>query len=117
MQGAPVIPEIFIKPGDVVAGKYKIVRIIGEGGMGVVVEAVHQTLDQRVAIKFHRPQTSASEESIARFLREAKSAAQIKSEHVVRVTDVAVLEGGDPYFVMEYLEGRDLDDLIQVEGP
>jgi serine/threonine-protein kinase len=117
MQRTAAPDQKFVKPGDLIAGKYRIVRIIGEGGMGVVVEAVHQTLDQRVAIKFHRPQTSASAESIARFLREAKSAAQIKSEHVVRVTDVAVLEDGDPYFVMEYLEGRDLDDLIQVEGP
>jgi eukaryotic-like serine/threonine-protein kinase len=106
-----------IKPGDVVAGKYGIVRIIGEGGMGVVVEAVHQQLDQRVAIKFHRPQTTGNQESIARFLREAKAAAQIKSEHVVRVTDVATLENGAPYFVMEYLEGRDLDAIIQADGP
>jgi eukaryotic-like serine/threonine-protein kinase len=117
MHGTAALHESFVKPGDVIAGKYRIVRVIGEGGMGIVAEAVHQTLDQRVAIKFHRPQASASAESVARFVREAKSAAQIKSEHVVRVTDVAVLEGGDPYFVMEYLEGRDLDNLIQSDGP
>ena len=117
MQGAPAIPEIFIKPGDIVAGKYKIIRIIGEGGMGIVVEAVHQTLDQRVAIKFHRPQASENEESIARFLREARAAAQIPSEHIARVSDVATLDGGDPYFVMEFLEGEDLDSVIEADGP
>jgi serine/threonine protein kinase len=117
MQGTAEVMGSFVKPGDIVAGKYKIIRILGEGGMGIVVEAMHQTLDQRVAIKFHRPQTTGGADSVARFLREAKSAAQIKSEHVVRVTDVAVLEDGDPYFVMEYLEGRDLDSLIQTEGP
>jgi serine/threonine-protein kinase len=117
MQGAPVTPEIFIKPGDIVAGKYKVIRIIGEGGMGVVVEAVHQTLDQRVAIKFHRPQASGNEESIARFLREARAAAQIRSEHIARVSDVATLDGGDPYFVMEFLEGQDLDAVIEADGP
>jgi eukaryotic-like serine/threonine-protein kinase len=107
----------YVKPGDLIAGKYRVVRVIGEGGMGIVAEAVHQALDQRVAIKFHRPRTLACSESIARFLREAKSAAQIKSEHVVRVMDVGVLEDGDPYFVMEYLEGSDLDSLIQADGP
>jgi eukaryotic-like serine/threonine-protein kinase len=117
MQGTASIPESFIKPGDIVAGKYKIVRILGEGGMGVVVEALHQALDQRVAIKFHRQKVGGGSDSVARFLREAKSAAQIRSEHVVRVTDVAVLEDGDPYFVMEYLEGQDLDSVIQSDGP
>jgi eukaryotic-like serine/threonine-protein kinase len=117
MQGSTAREDGFVKPGDVVAGKYAIVRVIGEGGMGIVVEAVHQKLDQRVAIKFHRPQTSGNDESVARFLREAKAAAQIRSEHVVRVTDVAMMENGAPYFVMEYLEGRDLDAVIQAEGP
>ncbi len=117
MQGAPVTPEIFIKPGDVIAGKYKIIRIIGEGGMGIVVEAIHEKLDQRVAIKFHRPQAIANEESIARFLREARAAAQIQSEHIARVSDVATLDGGDPYFVMEFLEGEDLDSVIEADGP
>jgi eukaryotic-like serine/threonine-protein kinase len=117
MEGSTAREDGFVKPGDVVAGKYGIVRVIGEGGMGIVVEAVHQKLDQRVAIKFHRPQTSGNDESVARFLREAKAAAQIRSEHVVRVTDVAMMENGAPYFVMEYLEGRDLDAVIQAEGP
>jgi serine/threonine-protein kinase len=117
MQGAPITPEILFKPGDVIAGKYEIIRIIGEGGMGIVVEAVHQALDQRVAIKFHRPQASANQESIARFLREARAAAQIRSEHIARVSDVATLDGGDPYFVMEFLDGQDLDSVLEADGP
>src|SRR5580658_1192181 len=117
MQRMAALHKSIVVPGDVVGGKYRIARVIGEGGMGVVVEAVHETLDQRVAIKFHRPQGSASAESIARFLMEAKSAAQIRSEHVVRVTDVAVHDGGEPYFVMEYLDGIDMEKLIQSDGP
>ena len=105
-----------IVPGAVVAGKYRITRILGAGGMGLVAEAVHEALGQRVAIKFLRAQTLQGEATV-RFLREAKAAAQMRSEHVARVTDVATLEGGTPYFVMEYLEGRDLDVAVATDGP
>src|ERR1019366_1676063 len=84
------------------------------GGMGWVVVATHLQLEQRVALKFMRAShTSASPEAVGRFLREARAAARIQSEHVARVSDVGTLENGAPYLVMEYLEGRDLDSVLQ----
>jgi serine/threonine-protein kinase len=105
-----------VKEGDVLAGKYRIERVLGVGGMGVVVAARHLQLDQRVALKFLHPEALASKDVVARFAREARAAAKIQSEHVARVVDVGTLETGSPYMVMEYLEGRDLDAVIEERG-
>ncbi len=102
-----------VEIGSMLAGKYRIERVIGQGGMGVVVAATHDELDQRVAIKFLSPEGAKGVEWIARFAREAKAAAKIKNEHAVKVFDVGRLEGGVPYMVMEYLEGRNLDEIIE----
>ncbi|MGD0530623.1 MAG: serine/threonine-protein kinase, partial [Polyangiaceae bacterium] len=96
------------QPGDVILGKYRIERVIGLGGMGAVVAARHLQLEERVAIKFLLPEMLANQEVVQRFLREAKAAIRIRSEHCVRVLDVGTLETGAPYMVMEYLEGKDL---------
>jgi serine/threonine-protein kinase len=96
------------QPGDVILGKYRIERVIGLGGMGAVVAARHLQLEERVAIKFLLPAMLANEDVVQRFLREAKAAIRIRSEHCVRVLDVGTLETGAPYMVMEYLEGQDL---------
>ncbi len=109
--------ERIVKPGDVLAGKYLVDRLLGVGGMGVVVAATHTQLDQRVAIKLLLPAMMGSREIVERFQREARAAAKIKSEHVVRVSDVGALDGGVPYIVMEFLEGRDLGDLLERRGP
>jgi eukaryotic-like serine/threonine-protein kinase len=85
--------------------------------MGIVVEGRHEALDQRVAIKFLRPQTAKSAEAKERFMREARAAARIESEHVVRVFDVGMHEGSIPYMVMEFLEGMDLDREMHLRGP
>jgi serine/threonine-protein kinase len=103
------------RPGDVVAGKYVVERVIGSGGMGVVVAARHVHLGERVALKFLH--TSTDESFVARFLREAQLAVRIKSEHVGRVLDVGTLDDGSPYMVMELLEGSDLDQLLRAHGP
>jgi eukaryotic-like serine/threonine-protein kinase len=103
------------RAGDVIAGKYRIERVLGAGGMGVVVEAFHLSLDEKVAIKYLKPEALENPASVERFAREARASAKIKSEHVCRVLDVLV-EDGVPYLVMEYLEGRDLDDLVTKEG-
>jgi len=104
-------------PGSVVAGKYRVERLLGEGGMGWVVQAMHLQLDQRVALKFMNASVaSASPEAVARFLREARAAARIQSEHVARVSDVGTLDTGAPYLVMEYLEGQDLDSLLRIRN-
>lgn len=107
----PVAPVL---PGETLGGKYRVERIIGEGGMGVVVAARHLALDERVAIKFliGKP----SEPSVERFLREARAAAKVKGEHVCRVFDFGRLETGEPYIVMEHLEGIDLARKLAREG-
>jgi serine/threonine protein kinase len=105
-----------IRVNDIVAGKYRVERMLGEGGMGVVVAARHLELDQPVAIKFLLPQIAEQASSAERFRREAKAAARIKSEHVCRVLDVGTLESGVPYMVMEYLEGCDLSSEVSFRG-
>ena len=91
--------------GDVLAGKYRVERVIGAGGMGVVVAATHLELDEVVAIKLLLPEALANAEAVARFSREARAAVKIKSEHVARVIDVGKLDSGAPYIVMEFSPG------------
>ena len=105
-----------VAEGDILAGKYEVIRVIGAGGMGVVVEARHLQLDQRVALKFLLVDEHQSEDAVGRFLREGRAAAQIKSEHVARVSDVGTLEGGAPFIVMEYLQGEDLSEVLAKRG-
>lgn len=104
-------------PGAVLAGKYRIDRVLGAGGMGVVVAAHHVHLEERVAIKTLLPEMLAHSEAVERFLREARAAVKIKSEHVAHVSDVGTLENGAPYMVMEFLEGEDLSALVDKRGP
>jgi serine/threonine-protein kinase len=101
-----------IKTGDVLAGKYRVERVLGVGGMGYVVAALHLELGQRVAVKFLMPELCKNEEPVMRFLREARAAVRIRNEHVARVLDVGKLDTGAPYMVMEYLEGNDLADEL-----
>ncbi|MBX3215853.1 MAG: serine/threonine protein kinase, partial [Labilithrix sp.] len=106
-----------VNPGDVLGGKYKVERILGAGGMGVVVAATHVDLGQRVALKFMLKEAMADPAHAERFLREAKSAVQLRSVHTARVLDVGRLKNDEPFMVMEYLEGRDLDAELQARGP
>jgi len=99
--------------GDVLSGKYRIERVLGSGGMGVVVAAHHLQLDERVAIKFLLPEGLKNPEALVRFEREARAAVKIKNEHVARTIDVGKLENGAPYIVMEFLEGSDLATLLR----
>jgi len=105
-----------VREGEVVADKYRIGKQIGSGAMGTVFAAHHLLLDQKVAIKFLVPEALGHAEAVARFVREARAAVVIKSEHVVRVLDVALLEGGAPYIVMEHLEGCDLAAWLHAYG-
>ncbi|MGD0527986.1 MAG: serine/threonine-protein kinase [Polyangiaceae bacterium] len=104
-----------VNPGDILDDKYRVEKILGAGGMGVVVVATHLHLDQRVAIKFLLPSVSKNAEAVARFAREARAAARISSEHVARVIDVAKMKDGAPYIVMEYLEGHDLEQMLETK--
>jgi eukaryotic-like serine/threonine-protein kinase len=105
-----------LEPGTVVAGKYRIERVIGQGGMGIVAAAQHIQLEQRVALKLMLPHAISSGEAVSRFLREARAAARISSEHVARVFDVGSLESGEPYIAMEYLEGQDIAAVLAARG-
>lgn len=100
-----------------IAGKYRVERVLGEGGMGVILEATHLQLEERVAIKVLRANLAKDDQLVARFLREARTAIKIRSEHVVRILDVASLDSGAPYIVMELLEGTDLDKVLSDRGP
>lgn len=104
-----------ILPGETLAGKYKIERVLGRGGMGIVVAARHLDLDEHVAIKFLVGEAPAG--ALERFQREARAAAKVKSEHVCRVLDVGKVDTGEPYIVMEHLEGEDLAERLEREGP
>ena len=105
-----------VAEGQILAGKYRVERVLGSGGMGVVVAAWHLELEQRVAMKFLHPLALERTDTAERFRREARSAAKIRSEHVARVIDVGVMEGGVPYMVMEYLEGHDISDEMAKVG-
>jgi eukaryotic-like serine/threonine-protein kinase len=105
-----------VRVGDVVAEKYLVERTLGVGGMGVVVQARDQVLDRQVAIKFLLPKLAGSETAVQRFVREARAATRITSEHVVRLLEIEKLPSGTPFFVMEYLEGCDLRTLLRERG-
>jgi eukaryotic-like serine/threonine-protein kinase len=106
-----------IAPGDVIAGKYQIEREIGRGGMGIVFAALHVDLDQPVAVKILHEYAAYDQAAIARLLREARAAAKISSNHVVRVMDVGAFPEGGAYITMELLDGRDLADILREKGP
>lgn len=109
--------EMPFVPGQIIAGKYDVIELLGVGGVGFVVAAHHNELGDKVALKFLRPEMLVREDIVARFAQEALAAARIKNEHVVRVFDVGTLPNGHPYIVMEFLDGRDLASVVQQDGP
>jgi serine/threonine protein kinase len=105
-----------VREGEILAGKYRVDKILGAGGMGIVVAARHLQLDTKVAIKFLLPAMVENPEAVSRFAREARAAVRITSEHVARVLDVGTLVNGAPYMVMEFLEGGDLGAWVRQRG-
>jgi serine/threonine protein kinase len=103
--------------GAVVAGKYRVDQVIGFGGMGIVCAATHVELGTPIAIKFVRPERASDERAVARFLTEARAAAQLQSQFACRVMDCGRLPSSSPYIVMEYLVGQDLRSLVDTRGP
>jgi serine/threonine-protein kinase len=103
--------------GTLLADKYRVDRVIGRGGMGMVIGATHLHLQQPVALKFLLPELVGNPSLVERFVREARASAQLRSEHVCRVADVGTFQNGVPYIVMELLEGSDLASLLQQRGP
>ncbi|MBK8936461.1 MAG: protein kinase [Polyangiaceae bacterium] len=108
--------EIAYRPGDVLADKYKVDRVIGMGGFGAVLAATHLKLDQRVAVKILLPHAAKNAAAAERFMREARAAVKIRSEHVATVKDVGQLSDGTPYMEMEFLEGQDLSNVLKTSG-
>jgi len=104
-----------IRPGLVIAGKYRLEEEIGRGSMGTVYRAVHVTLGQRVAIKLISGEHLQSSEARKRFSVEAKAAAKLRSRHVVQVYDDGETPEGNPYIVLEYLEGETLEQRLERE--
>ena len=115
--GAMLASMIPVEVGEVLAGKYRIDRVIGAGGMGVVVAAEHIQLRQIVAIKFVRADAIGSGEGLERFLREARAVVRLRSEHVARVIDVGALADGTPFMVMDFLLGSTLSALLDEASP
>lgn len=110
--------QVMLQPqvGEVIAGKYRLDRVLGAGGMGMVFAATHMELDRLVAVKFVHAVYCQNPEVIARFVREARAVVKIESEHVAKVIDVGHTESGAPYMVMEHLDGEDLSDVLKL-GP
>ncbi|MGK3960921.1 serine/threonine protein kinase [Sorangium sp. So ce118] len=109
--------EAPVRIGDVLLGKYTVERVLGQGGMGVVLAARHRELGELFAIKLLLPRAVADAHATERFVREARAAVRLKGEHAVRVHDVGRLESGSPYMVMEHLEGSDLQQVVRDRGP
>jgi serine/threonine protein kinase len=98
--------------GQIIAGRFRVERLLGEGGMGSVYEATHETLPRKFAIKILRPELAHDKNFIERFRREAIAAARVEHPNVIYITDFGYTEDGSVYLVMEYLEGKGLDELI-----
>lgn len=105
-----------LEPGQILDGKYRVGRLIGEGGMGTVYEGENSRIGRRVAIKVLHAQVAAMPEFVERFEREARAAARIGSPHVCDVLDLGDLPNGDRYIVMEYLDGVSFEDRIDARG-
>jgi len=106
-------PTAAFANGSIVAGKYLIEATLAEGGVGTVASAMHVTLQQRVAIKYLKPKALASPSLVERFVREARLAAQIRSEHVVRVHDVGILQNGALSMQAEANVPRDIVNVVE----
>jgi len=104
-------------PSETRLGAYRIDRMLGEGGMGFVYEATHEVLNRRSAIKMLRPELAAHAPIVTRFLNEAKAVNLIDHQNIVNVYDYGDNQDGSVYFVMEYLEGETLDDLMRKRRP
>ncbi|HEU4583851.1 MAG TPA: serine/threonine-protein kinase [Polyangiaceae bacterium] len=114
---SPALPGAHAEPGSLIAGKYRVSRALGSGGMGIVLLARHEALERNVAIKLLRATEDApSADGMARLTREARAASRLESEHSARVLDVGTLDDGAPFIVMEYLSGKDLAQLLREQA-
>jgi eukaryotic-like serine/threonine-protein kinase len=108
--------DLGVRIGQVFLGKYRVESILGHGAMGIVAKCTHLTLNEAIAIKMLRKEVLSDRDAHERFMREAQAAAKLRSEYVARVTDVGTFENNVPYIVMEFLDGLDLDALLEERG-
>jgi serine/threonine-protein kinase len=104
------------RTGEIIGGKYRVVRFLAAGGMGVVYEAQHTVVKRRFAVKFLRPELTERRESLARFQREAQTAGALESENLTAAVDFGIAGDGSPYIVMEYLVGESVEALLDRDG-
>jgi serine/threonine-protein kinase len=104
------------RTGELIGGKYRVVRFLAAGGMGVVYEAQHTVVKRRFAVKFLRPELAERRESLARFQREAQAAGALESENLTAAVDFGIAADGSPYIVMEYLVGENVEALLDRNG-
>ncbi len=105
-----------LEPGQVIEGKYRIVRLLGEGGMGAVYEGENTAIQRKVAIKILHAAVAGNSDAVSRFEKEAQAAGRIGSDHITEVLDLGTLPNGDRFMVMEYLDGTTLSGRIQARG-
>ena len=103
--------------GALLVDRYRVIRVVGRGGMGVVYEAEHAALGKRVAIKLMLEKYAQDAEAVARFQREALAASRIGNPHIIDVMDIGVAPDGRSFVVMELLDGLPLSQVLEQTGP
>ena len=101
--------------GHIVAGRFRVVRLLGKGGMGTVYEAEHTFIKKRVALKMLRPEITSNPEAVERFRREALATSTIGHDNIVTIDDFGILDDGQVYLTMEFLPGAPLNNVLQAE--
>lgn len=115
--GRPIVDVATRMIGRTIGGKYRLIRSIGQGGMGTIFEAEHLVIRNKVALKLLHEPFAISREPVQRLYREARATGAIGHPNIIKVYDVSETEEGVPFLVMELLEGRSLGQIIEQDGP